>query len=233
MHLTGALSHKDAGLQKVFRSHKSQKLDNRKKEQGLGGKWKWSVFFKRYGVLKMLRWLVMSKLFYRQVLVHPGHIYAQKNTNLRIWAQVGWAIMVLNWAVCDLPIAKVRCKNSKGNLSSDTQMHIQKYRNSCPYRLVLAHFILLKWRLASRLCVGPINAFPSYPRFWGVDVGHPDRYQRHEPGGGPFCTLCGLYMLPVRQIYHHFRVWTVFRTRLKLRRCFAEVKCCYDISLGV
>ena len=94
VHLTGVLSHKDAVLQKVFRSHKSQKLDNRKKEQGFGGKR--NVFFKRYEVLKMLRWLVMSKLFYRQLLVHPGHIYAQKNTNLRIWAQVGWAIMVLN-----------------------------------------------------------------------------------------------------------------------------------------
>ena len=54
VHLTtGVLSHKDAGLQKVFRSHKSQKLDNRKKEQGFGGKR--NVLFKRYEVLKMLR----------------------------------------------------------------------------------------------------------------------------------------------------------------------------------
>ena len=52
VHLTGVLSHKDAGLQKVFRSHKSQKLDNRKKEQGFGGKR--NVLFTPYEVLKML-----------------------------------------------------------------------------------------------------------------------------------------------------------------------------------
>ena len=111
----------------------------------------------------------------------------------------------------------------------------KSFRAPVHYRLVLAQKIALKrrLRLPPWLYIGPISGSPSYPRFWGVDVGHPGGYQRHEPGGGPFCTMCGLYMLPVRQIYHHFRVWTVFRTRLKLRRCFCKVKGFYYIILGV
>ena len=101
------------------------------------------------------------------------------------------------------------------------------------YRLVLAALIDVIRRLGPWLYTGPISGSPSYPRFWGVDVGHPGGYQRHEPGGGPIYTMCGLHMLPVRQIYHYFRVWAVFRTRLKLRRCFCKVKGFYYISLGV
>ena len=125
------------------------------------------------------------------------------------------------------------CKRAQGLCSFPCPVYLNFPIYITRYRLVLAQKIALKRRLPPWLYIGPISGSPSYPRFWGVDVGHPGGYQRHEPGGGPFYTMCGLYMLPVRQIYHYFRVWTVFRTRLKLRRCFCRVKHFYYTSLGV
>ena len=79
-------------LQKEKDHNKSQNWIIVKKVQGLVASL--NVSFRSDEVLKMLRWLAMSKLFYKQLLVHPGHIYTQKNTILSYGAEVVWPIMV-------------------------------------------------------------------------------------------------------------------------------------------
>ena len=62
---------------------------------------------------------------------------------------------------CCLAIVCPRCRKAKTNEECPLNTKIDQIKFSLQpstYRLVLAHFIALKWRLAPRLCAGPINA---------------------------------------------------------------------------